>query len=80
MSLSVTGIGWSRGREVSFDDYDQIYRRFNPAEFEPTAWVSLAQQVGFKWFQPVESQILDPINNTHGRLNGDIRIQKKGGA
>lgn len=49
VSLRGTEIGWSRGREVPVDEYDALYRRFNPTAFDANAWARLAKDAGMKY-------------------------------
>ena len=49
VSLKGTEIGWSRGAEVPVAEYDQLYRRFNPAGFDAEAWILTAKQAGMKY-------------------------------
>ena len=49
VSLKGTEIGWSRGREVPANEYDQLYREFNPTEFDADAWVTIAKKAGMKY-------------------------------
>ncbi len=49
VSLKGTEIGWSRGRAVPIDEYDQLYRRFNPTRFDANAWVATAKDAGMKY-------------------------------
>ena len=49
VSLRGTEIGWSRGREVSFEDYDQLYKEFNPVLFDADEWVRIAKKAGMKY-------------------------------
>jgi len=49
VSLQGTEIGWSRGREVPFDEYDQLYKEFNPEKFDAREWVSLIKKSGMKY-------------------------------
>lgn len=49
VSLKGTEIGWSRGRQVPADQYDQLYRRFNPAKFDASSWVATAEAAGMKY-------------------------------
>lgn len=49
VSLKGTEIGWSRGREVPVAEYDQLYRRFNPSQFDAQQWVATAKAAGMKY-------------------------------
>lgn len=49
VSIRGTEIGWSRGREVPNDEYDELYTQFNPVEFDAEEWVRLADQAGMKY-------------------------------
>jgi len=49
VSLRGTEIGWSRGAEVPAEEYDQLYRSFNPTNFDAKAWVRLAKSAGMKY-------------------------------
>ena len=49
VSLKGTEIGWSRGKEVPVEEYDRLYKRFNPQQFNAAEWVSLAKQAGMKY-------------------------------
>jgi alpha-L-fucosidase len=49
VSLKGTEIGWSRGAEVPAAEYDQLYKKFNPTEFNADAWVRIAKQAGMKY-------------------------------
>jgi len=33
VSIKGTEIGWSRGKEVPIEEYDQLYKQFNPTKF-----------------------------------------------
>ena len=49
VSLRGTEIGWSRGREVAIEDYDQLYKEFNPVLFNAANWVKTAKEAGMKY-------------------------------
>jgi alpha-L-fucosidase len=49
--VTLTGkeISWSRGTQTPIAEYDQLYKRFNPVNFDPDAWVSLAKAAGMRY-------------------------------
>ncbi len=59
ISLKGTEIGWSRGAErrgygstgteVPAEVYDNLYRQFNPTNFNAMEWVKIAQAAGMKY-------------------------------
>ncbi|MCK5369037.1 MAG: alpha-L-fucosidase, partial [Cyclobacteriaceae bacterium] len=49
VSLKGTEIGWSRGREVPIEEYDQLYKNFNPKKFSAKSWVKIAKDAGMKY-------------------------------
>ena len=49
VSLKGTEIGWSRGTEVPREEYDNLYKRFNPEKFNAKEWVSIAKAAGMKY-------------------------------
>lgn len=58
-SVKGTEIGWSRqdhpydhpgnGPFVPNEEYDNLYKRFNPDKFDADAWMKLAKKAGFKY-------------------------------
>ncbi|MFH1999701.1 MAG: alpha-L-fucosidase, partial [Planctomycetota bacterium] len=49
VSLKGTEIGWSRGDSVPIEEYDSLYKRFDPTRFDAKEWVSTARQAGMKY-------------------------------
>ena len=59
VSLKGTEIGWSRGGErrgynskgnqIPVDVYDNLYKQFNPTNFNAREWVQIAQAAGMKY-------------------------------
>ncbi|MDX2444871.1 MAG: alpha-L-fucosidase [Bacteroidales bacterium] len=49
VSLRGTEIGWSRGTHVPIQDYDNLYKEFNPLLFNASEWVKIAKEAGMKY-------------------------------
>ncbi len=49
ISLRGTEIGWSRNKEVPPEEYDSLYKEFNPVLFNADAWVKTAKDAGMKY-------------------------------
>lgn len=58
VSLKGTEIGWSRGGErrgtggtgeIPLDVYDNLYKEFNPVQFNAAEWVQIAKNSGMKY-------------------------------
>lgn len=49
VTLRGTEIGWSRGNQVPVKEYDQLYKAFDPVEFNANEWVRTARDAGMKY-------------------------------
>jgi alpha-L-fucosidase len=49
VTLRGTEIGWSRGNAVPTEEYDSLYKEFNPVLFNADAWVKTAKEAGMKY-------------------------------
>jgi len=49
VSLKGTEIGWSRGKQVPVQEYDQLYKQFNPTAFNAAEWVRIAKDAGMRY-------------------------------
>lgn len=49
VSLKGTEIGWSRGKQVPTEEYDLLYKNFNPDKFSAKEWVQIAKDAGMKY-------------------------------
>ena len=49
VSLKGTEIGWSRGKQVPLDEYDNLYKQFNPSKFNAKEWAGTAKAAGMKY-------------------------------
>ena len=49
VSLKGTEISWSRGSGVPIEEYDNLYKRFNPVEFSGDGWAKVAKDAGMKY-------------------------------
>jgi alpha-L-fucosidase len=49
--VSLTGreIGWSRGSQTPIEEYDNLYKKFNPQDFDADAWVATAKAAGMRY-------------------------------
>lgn len=49
VTLRGTEIGWSRGPQVPIEEYDNLYKEFNPVLFDAARWVQIAKEAGMKY-------------------------------
>ncbi|OGV64748.1 MAG: hypothetical protein A2283_22915 [Lentisphaerae bacterium RIFOXYA12_FULL_48_11] len=49
--VSLTGheIGWARGSQTPAEEYDNLYKKFNPEKFNAEEWVKVAKDAGMKY-------------------------------
>ena len=49
--VSLTGkeISWSRGKEIPTEEYDALYKKFDPQKFNADEWVAIAKAGGIKY-------------------------------
>jgi len=48
VSLKGTEISWSRGSQIPVEEYDNLYKQFNPTRFNAREWVAVAKAAGMK--------------------------------
>ncbi len=49
VSLRGEEISWSRGKQITKQEYDNLYKEFNPVSFNAADWVSAAKNAGMKY-------------------------------
>jgi alpha-L-fucosidase len=48
-SIKGVNIGWERGGVVPIEEYDNLYKQFNPVKFNADEWMKLAKEAGMKY-------------------------------
>ncbi len=84
VSLKGTEIGWSRGGErrgrtgtgsIPWDEYDSLYKTFNPTGFDADEWVSIAKAAGMKYIvftsKHHDGFCMFDAHNTEYKITGD---------
>ena len=49
VSLTEREIGWSRGSPTPVEEYDSLYKRWNPEKFDARQWVRIAKETGARY-------------------------------
>ena len=49
VSLKGKEIGWSRGAQIPIEEYDNLYRQFNPTNFNAREWARVAKAAGMRY-------------------------------
>ena len=49
VSLTEREVGWSRGAPTPIEEYDSLYKRFNPIKFNADEWAATAKAAGIKY-------------------------------
>lgn len=49
--VTLTGheVGWSRGRETPIEEYDRLYKKWNPDSFDAREWVQVVKETGARY-------------------------------
>ena len=47
--LKGTEMGWSRGKEIPIEEYDNLYKKFNPVSYNANEWVKIAKDAGMRY-------------------------------
>lgn len=49
--VTLTGleIGWSRGNPTPIEEYDQLYKAWNPGQFDARAWIEVVKKTGARY-------------------------------
>jgi len=49
--VSLTGkeIGWSRGKPTPIEEYDSLYKKWNPEKFDAREWIKVVKETGARY-------------------------------
>jgi alpha-L-fucosidase len=53
VGLRGTEIGWARSDQIPKEEYDSLYKEFDPVLFNAKEWVDLMKNSGFRYLTPV---------------------------
>ncbi len=78
VSIKGTEIGWSRGAQVPQAEYDDLYKQFNPTNFNATEWVSIARAAGMRYMVLVTKHhdgfcMFDTKQTDHNIMNSPFK-------
>jgi len=49
VSLKGTEIGWSRGKQIPVEEYDNLYKSWNPDKFDAREWAKVVKETGARY-------------------------------
>ena len=76
VSLSGKEISWSRGSSIPVEEYDNLYKQFNPVLYNANDWVSVAKEADI-WINTGIADNQKQIFATDERLKVIKAYQKK---
>jgi alpha-L-fucosidase len=53
--VTLTGkeVGWTRGKHTPVEEYDNLYKKWNPDKFDAEEWVKVAKETGCRYIVPL---------------------------
>jgi alpha-L-fucosidase len=78
VSLTEREIGWSRGKPTPIEEYDNLYKKWNPDKFDARQWVKIAKDSGARYIVFLLKHhdgfcLLDTKQTDHNIMNGPFR-------